>query len=77
MVAIMPIFYSEKAVKLVRSLPHVLGLERLMAPLQPSQQLAYRPYTQTALDGLFKLRKSIFFLLELLSFMLTPFQCVL
>lgn len=60
MAAIMPIFYSEKAVKLVRSLPHVLDLERLMAPLQPSQQLTYRPYTQTALDGLFKLRKSFF-----------------
>lgn len=59
MVAIMPIFYSEKAVKLVRSLPHVLGLERLMARLQPSQELAYRPYTQTALDGLFKLLCSL------------------
>lgn len=59
MLAIMPTFYSEEAVKLVRSLPNVLDLERSMATLQPSQQLAYRPYTQTALDGLFKLLCSL------------------
>ncbi|KAK7430283.1 hypothetical protein QQZ08_003258 [Neonectria magnoliae] len=67
--------YSKPTVALVRSLPHIEGLEEMIDELEPFKDITNRPFAQTAVNGLFMLLVRIFNRresIEVLHFMNTP-----